>query len=331
MADIQATIQKRGEEPRYYNCVQKIHKIASNLCVAFSGDIRSGLKIIEVLKDHLSQNIKENEYFDIDGQSAILTGLLRDYYNQINPKKTKPVVEFMFLWNAQEGENTLYRPFCMKFKSPDFHINSTAVPGLAQTGSGMQNGTFQAITSFLSGRMSDTAEYQRLFAGIEGAPTLITVENFKNIIMQEAAQVSTPGISKSFISFESVIPYNEMYDEEHHKEIKELQITLGLGAREVKTANHHAFLSSFSIKDVQHRLAEMATHQPHLFQSVINILQKSRNSVNLQPLTELPPVTYDWHISADEEVYTPLIHSWPGLKAFLGERGIRVEGIQAIA
>ncbi|WP_199770310.1 hypothetical protein [Dickeya zeae] len=175
VADIQVTIQRRGECDLYYNCVQKIHQISSNLCVAFSGDIRAGLSIIAEITYNLSLNMKENEYFDIDGQSSTLITLLQQLYQELYPGLYKPYVEFMFLWNAQEGDEIFFRPFCMKFKSPMFNMNSIPVPGLAQTGSGINNNAFNAITSFLTGKMSDSDEYQRIFSGITAAPNLVTV------------------------------------------------------------------------------------------------------------------------------------------------------------
>ncbi|MGC6095436.1 hypothetical protein [Citrobacter portucalensis] len=331
VADIQATIQFTNGELRYYNCVQKIHKVACNLCVAFSGDIRSGLKLIDVLRDNLKQNLNDDEYFDIDGQSKTLIELLKYFYNIYNPVN-KPQLELMFLWNSQEGDDLLYRPFCMKFKSPDFTMNSTALPGLSQSGSGMENKTFQAITAFLRGREISTPEYKDLFSDVEYAPNIITVQNFKNIILNEASKVAHPGISKSMISFESVIPYKDIYDEQQSKNVHEAFITLGLGSTEMKTANHRLFLSAFSASEVDKRLEHLRINHPFLYYSTKEILKNAREAINIQPLTKLPPIVTDQFKSNEEEIHAnKLISSWQEMKQFLGEKGIHVSAMQAIA
>lgn len=99
VADIQATIIKSNGQTHYYNCVQKIHKVTDNFCVAFSGDIRSGFKIVDFLRENIAYNFKEGEYFDIDGQSQDLINILKYAYNDANPRN-KHNVELMFLWNS---------------------------------------------------------------------------------------------------------------------------------------------------------------------------------------------------------------------------------------
>ncbi|MCM7067093.1 hypothetical protein M8O16_05145 [Enterobacter hormaechei] len=331
VADIQATITLTGGEVRYFNCIQKIHQIGSNLCVAFSGDIRSGFKIIELLRENIHQNFQDGEYFDIDGQSKILIGFLNCCYDYINPNH-KPYLELMFLWNSQEGDGLLYRPFCMKFKSPNFTMNSTALPGVAQSGSGMTNSTFQAISSFLEGKEISTPEYKKLFSNIEGAPDIITLKNFKNIILNEASKVNQPGISRTLISFESEIPFDEIYSEQQNKNLKEAFITLGLGPTEMKTENYRLFLSVLSVPDVQKKLDYIKRYNPFLYNSIRDILQQGRKSINIQPITELPPIVVDRHVSDEEEIHSyKLITTWPELKAFLGEKRISVSAMQATA
>lgn len=329
IADIQATITLADGRVRYFNCIQKIHKIASNLCVAFSGDIRSGFKIIDLLRENTSQNFNEGEYFDIDGQSAILIDFLRRCYKNINPNHNPPL-ELMFLWNSQEGDGLLYRPFCMKFKSPNFTMNSTALPGLAQSGSGMTNSTFQAITSFLGGKEIPTLEYKKLFSNVEGAPHIITLKNFKNIILNEASKVNQPGISRTLISFESEIPYKDIFNDQQSRNLREAFITLGLGSTEMKTENHRLFMSVLSIPDVQKKLDYIKQNNPFLYNSTKEILKQAQQSINIQPITELPPVIVDRHMSDEEDIHSyKLITTWPELKTFLGGKGISVSAMQA--
>ncbi|MCL6744184.1 MAG: hypothetical protein E6470_22120 [Enterobacteriaceae bacterium] len=331
VADIQVTIISASGRVRYFNCVQKIHQIGNNLCVAFSGDIRSGFKIIELLRENIAQNFHKDEYFDIDGQSKILIDFLKHCYNHINPVH-KPYLELMFLWNSQEGDGLLYRPFCMKFKSPNFTMNSTALPGLAQSGGGIKNSTFQAITSFLEGKEISTPEYERLFSNVQGAPQIITLKNFKNIILNEASKVDQPGISRTLISFESEIPYKDIFGEQQSRNLSEAFITLGLGSTKMKTEHYSLFLSVLSIPDIQKRLDYIKRYNPFLYNSTKEIIQQAQQSINIQPLTELPPIIVDRYVSNEEEIHSyKLIATWPELKAFLGEKGIRVSAMQATA
>ncbi|MEZ8392524.1 hypothetical protein AB4252_06220 [Vibrio cyclitrophicus] len=87
VADIQVTLEYKNKPRKYYNSVQKIHKVYDNLCVAFSGDIRSGLIIIEDLQKNLHNSIKENEYFDLDGQSKELIEYLKTVYKKLMEQK----------------------------------------------------------------------------------------------------------------------------------------------------------------------------------------------------------------------------------------------------
>lgn len=78
VADIQLTIEYADKSKnRYFNCLQKIHKVRDNLCVAFSGDVRTGLEMIADLTAWLEECIQPGRYFDIDGESAKLIQLLQ--------------------------------------------------------------------------------------------------------------------------------------------------------------------------------------------------------------------------------------------------------------
>ena len=158
--------------------MQKIHKVFDNLCVAFSGDIRSGLLIIEKLSIQIPQRMKENEYFDIDGQLAILVDYLNWLYKKFNPN-SKPFLELTFLWTAQEGD--------------------------------------------------DGEIYSALFGSIEATLKIWTVQKFKNLLFHEASKVNHSGVSRTLISFESVINYQDIYPAWIHSFIKEAFIDLELG------------------------------------------------------------------------------------------------------
>jgi len=331
VADIQATIISEDGNYRFYNCVQKIHKVAKNLCVAFSGDIRTGLKTIENIRIALSYDLSSDEYFDIDGQSKYVIDFFKNSYRAINPN-SDPSVEFILIWNSQEGDDYVFRPFCMKFKSPGFRLNSTSLPGLAQSGSGISKTRFNAISAFLQGKKINTAEYEEIFSKIEEAPNIVTVKNFKNILLKEASKGDYPGISKSFISFESEVPYDRIYSEEMNKNIKEACITLGMGSSEIKTQNHQVFLSEISNKDIKNKIERIKKTNIFLYNSLMEIILSALKSVDISPLTELPKIVTDYYLSDEEDIHSyKLITSWDELKAFLKTKNINVNAIQALA
>jgi len=332
VADIQATITfNNNRRTEYFNCVQKIHKICSNLCVAFSGDIRTGLIIVERLRFAIQSSYHEGEYFDIDGHSSSYINFLKKNYEELN-EKGKPHVEFMFLWNAQEGEEVIFRPFCMKFKSPDFNMNSTALPGVSQSGSGLRNSTYQAISRFLAGKEDASEEYEKIFSNFAASPNIFTVQIFKQILLHEASKIHYAGVSKTLISFESVIPYKDIYNEQTSKNIKEAYITLGIAPIEVSTANYKLLLSSISPNELKSRLDYLEKNAPFLFYSLKGILKDALHSASIEPLTEIPPIKIDKIISNEEELHVKkLITSWPEFVEFMNSKKINIASAHASA
>jgi hypothetical protein len=101
---------------------------------------------------------------------------------------------------------------------------------------------------FLEGKEISTPEYERLFSNVQGAPQIITLKNFKNIILNEASKVDQPGISRTLISFESEIPYKDIFGEQQSRNLSEAFITLGLGSTKMKTEHYSLFLSVFQFQ-----------------------------------------------------------------------------------
>src|SRR5262245_16980631 len=85
VADVQATFEylDKSRPPKYYNCVRKLHRVYDNLYIGFSGDIRSGLLIIERLTAQMRETFNTGELFDIEGQLSILQDHLRGLYKEI--------------------------------------------------------------------------------------------------------------------------------------------------------------------------------------------------------------------------------------------------------
>ncbi len=332
VADIQATVEFSNSKPdKHFNCVQKIHKVFDNLCIAFSGDIRSGLLIIEELSIQIPQQMNENEYFDIDGQSAILVDYLKGLYNEINPK-TKPFLELMFLWTAQEGDELTYRPFCMKFRSPEFRLNSTPQLGVAQSGSGVNNKVYNSIVTFLSGKEGEGEDYDALFGNIENAPNIFTVQKFKNLLFHEASKVSHAGVSKTLISFESVIAYNDIYPEWIQSSLKQAFSDIGFEYSNKKTANHDVNLVEVDIESILNTAENLKAEQPQRYKEVREVLSAAKALENFDSICQMPSITSDKYIDENENIDSKhLITKWPDMVSFLKGEGINIKACNALA
>lgn len=332
VADIQATVEfNNGRPVEYYNCVQKIHKIFDNLCVAFSGDIRSGLLIIEDLSIQVHQSIKENEYFDIDGQSSLLIEYLQNLYKKINPKEN-PYLELMFLWVAQEGEEYQYRPFCMKFKSPEFRLNSTPQVGVSQSGSGTRNETYNSIFSFLSGRSNDSEDYKKVFRNIEEVPKIWTVQKFKNLLFHEASAVNFPGVSKSLISFESVIAYKDIYPAWIQPFMTDAFVELGIEYSNKNTANHNVNLVEIDLFKIDQKIADLQENHPEKFEAIRSVLSVAEELKDMESICKLPKITSDQYVDDEEIIHCQkLIAKWADMVSFMKEKNIKANDCHAFA
>lgn len=332
VADIQATIEFNGSKPnKHFNCVQKIHKVFDNLCVAFSGDIRSGLLIIEDLSIQIPNIMNENEYFDIDGQSSILVKYLKDLYNEINPE-VKPFLELMFLWVAQEGEGLSYRPFCMKFRSPEFRLNSTPLIGVSQSGSGIDNKVYNTIVSFLSGKRSEEKEYEAIFGNIEEPANIITVQKFKNILFNEASKVSHAGVSKTLISFESVIAYKDIYPEWIQSYLTQAYSDLGVNYFTKGTANDDVNIVEFDFEKILSKTNNLQIEQPKRYEDIRKLLSIAESLKNIDSICKLPTIVTDIYIDKDEIIDSiELIKTWGEMISFLKQKNINVQACNALA
>lgn len=330
IADIQATITIPGKPNQYFNCVKKIHQVAKNLCVAFCGDIRTGLEIIQELERVISISMPEENYFDIDGYSKDIINLLQNHYLKLNPKN-KPIVEFMFLWNAQEGNESEFRPFCMRFKSPKFNMNSTQRIGLAKFGSGNNNESYRAIAAFLSGEIQQTDAFQKVFPGQTEAAPMWTVQKFKTMLFHEATNISFPGVSKSFISYESVIGPADLFPQNTLQELTKTFKRLGVTYESVKTANHDFTKVTLDPTAVKKNFAKLCQDDIKLVLSIKSQLRESLESINPEAIHKLPEVKFDF-INGEEHIdCKDLISTWREMHLFLKQKKININACQAIA
>lgn len=301
-ADIQATIIWNDErENEYYNCVQKIHKVWDNLCVAFSGDIKSGLLMIDQLKADISKSIKEGDNFDLVGQAHILEDALRIYYKQINKDKM-PDLELIFIWYGQEDNDDFYRPFASAFKAPYFNRNSISFPGLYQSGSGKGNQAYQDIISKISTELKAASETSYSEGSKRG-----TVTEIINILFNNIHQIDYLGVSQSFVSYQSLFNNDNLMlpDSEKYKEILNMVYPKGTIS--------HTRKKLIDVNPNIHRKAmeriEMMKHSdPNQFKHIKKLLQEFVDSgEKIQFYCEKPSLQLKQYISSNERIDTDYI------------------------
>jgi len=289
------------------------------------------LLIIDELRHHLSYCIKDGEYFDIDGQSNIIINFLKDTYAAINPGKEKPALHLTFLWNAQEGEEDVFRPFCMKFRSPNFTMSSTPRVGLSQSGSGSSDARYKAIASFLSGEYSDSVEFKSMFSNTLESANLWTVKIFKNMLFNEAANIDFPGVSKSFISFESVIGYDKIFPEALQEKLTEAFKAVGVSYSTVKSSNHCYNQVTLDPDTIQKAVKRLWKEDLKAAIKVRKTLIEGLETMDLSSTHTLPTVEVDY-IYAEEAVHTPyLITTWEEMREFLSSNDIDMKACTATA
>lgn len=332
VADTQMTLELLDGSKRtlYFNCLKKIHAIHTNVCVAFSGDVRSGLLMIERLKNVVPQSMG-NGYFDLDGQAKLFTGFLRQIFREFNPKHLPPV-ELVFCWNAQEGSDWWFRPFCMRFRSPDFNVNSTPLSAATSFGSGAPRSGYKEIQLFLSGKQSDTKAFEEMFATKNAAPRYWTVSKFKTLAIRHGAAVSSDGVSRSMTSCAGVIDLASTLKRSDHERLTQLLPLLGIAKGEETTSADRMIVYSFSLGDIETSLSDLARTNPQGFTELIGELSDIRDRQDFKPLNQVPELHEEEHFSSDERRHTPsLLRDWASVEAFLRGQRIRVQAAAATA
>jgi len=331
VADIQATISypKHEKKPdKYFNCVQKIHKITKNLCVAFSGDIRSGLILINELRIYVASYLKENEYFDIDGQSKVVRSFLKMTYREINPGGESPKLHLLFLWNSQEGDGLAFKPFCMRFRSPEFNMTSVPIPGLIQIGSGSADPRYKAIAGFLSGEDTETPEFNAIFNS-DNIPGIWTVSKFKNMLFHEAVNIGLHGVSKTLISFESVIPYADLFSENTHYKLNTVFKKLGVVSSIKKTANHSYHEYIIDPEKTKNIIENLIVNDINSFVNLTETLREGVESIDMSALHQLPTVKVDLIWGKEEIHVSRLLTTWDEMVVFFKKHNINMRACTA--
>lgn len=331
VSDVQVTVTPySGGQLRYYNCLKKTHVVCNNLCVAFCGDVRTGLLLIECLKDSVPKSLQEGQYFDIDGQSALLVNFLKDVYSQINPK-AQPYVELVFCWNAQEGEDLYFRPFCMRFRSPRFSVNSTPLIGLTSLGSGASQPGYRDIRVFLSGDSSDSEAFLQMFGGTQMGQRHWTVSKFRNLVARQAQTFDRPGISRSTTACTGTIDYGGMLSLDDNLRLQDLMPEIGLVIREERTSNDTIRNYEISVQEMAQAIESLRENNPERAAEVYVQLESIRKSMSYENLFRLPKLEEFEELYPHEGLISPLLSDWDSVRALLEQDGVDLASCSATA
>lgn len=331
VSDVQVTVDpQNGGKLRYYNCLKKTHVVCKNLCIAFCGDVRTGLLLIEILKKAVPESLQDGEYFDIDGQSGPLITFLRNCYKDINPN-SEPRVDLVFCWNAQEGADVNFRPFCMRFRSPGFLMSSTPLMGLISLGSGASKPGYQDISEFLSGNSSDSDMYLQMFGDSPLGQRYWTVSKFRNLAARQAQTFDRPGISRSTTACTGTIDFAGMLSDDHSLRLRNLMTEIGLVIREERTSNDIIRNYEISLEAMALSSEKLRNSNPRRAAEVYFEMEEIRQALNYEKLFQLPHIEEFQELSSEEKLILPLLSDWDSVRALLEQDGIDLASCSATA
>lgn len=331
VSDIQVTIEFNGRPNKYFNCLQKVHKIHDNLCVAFSGDIKTALIIVEGLQVNIKERFKENEMFDIEGQSHIIKNYLQEMYKKINGE-SQPFVDFMFLWNSQREDDLHFTPSLVTFRSPNFNMTSTPVLNARETGYGRTDEQYNAIATLLSGKSKDTTEFNKLKGELVEIPRIWTVEKFKNFVFAEASKVNFPGVSKTLVCCESVIQYQSIFPSWVHDMLKVVFQQLGVKYQGINTANDLITQVELDKSVMDDIFKKMKQYEPDKLDFIRELLGTAMKHYDGSALTEVPKIEFSCSVDDNEKIDSETLFSkWEEVEGFLKQKGIKISACSAIA
>lgn len=324
VADIQMTLryERRRKPDRHFNCLKKIHVICNNLCIAFSGDVRTGLLLIELLKQEVPGALKEGEYFDLEGQTDELLRYLKAAYAAINPHHD-PYAELILAWNAQPGGELFFRPFCARIKFPEFHLSTTAEFESTASGSGAVESGYSEIRLFLNGLATTTPQYKSMFGDLGSERRLWTVSKLKNLAVKHASEFELPGVSKSMVSCLGTIDYAGIYDARHHARLETLFSKIGIARHKEATSRDLIVNHVLSVQRMQQAVLDMQEENPIELRAILNELREIHETRDYSSVARLPAMHEEFHGCAGEPVDSAeLLGEWDSVRAFLDDRKI---------
>ena len=188
------------------------------------------------------------------------------------------------------------------------------------------------ILSFLSGRASDNENYRKLFGSIEEAPKIWTVQKFKNLLFHEASAVNFPGVSKSLISFESVIAYKDIYPAWINPVMADAFCELGVEYGNKNTANHNFNFAEIDFFKIDKKITYLQENHPERLEAIRVVLSVAEELKDMESICKLPKIASDQYVDDEEIIHSQkLITKWSDMVIFMNEKNIEAHACNAIA
>lgn len=168
LGDVQATIMFKDGTKRYFNCLQKVHKVYDNLVIAFSGDVRLGLLFIQQLQNDLESCLRQRDhYFDLDGETANFEAFCKKFYN--THKKADVSLDLLLYWTARDDGDDEWKFYACKFSAPEFKRKGAGTfQDALQSGSGTTTEHADTVKNLVSGQVDLIPDDLKIFFNISG-------------------------------------------------------------------------------------------------------------------------------------------------------------------
>ena len=322
IADVQATIIHNSQSIKYINCVQKLHKIYDNVVIGFSGNIEIGLKLIQILKEFLEDQLREPyRIFDLDGEVDHFQHNLKVWFSKlVKAKIPNQQIELLICWFAQDEGEYFFKPYCWSFSSPDFKRKGTCNLDAFAFGSGANTQQLGTVLKFLRGYSSELfpehiSQYDLLNKAFGGENPLWTVKKFKNFLIEESQKFELPGISRSLHFCEGTLPFDSTFPKDFYPKMKVLFQKLGVEYSNLERKDGEMQLVVADFDRIIEHIKQLPLKEQH---EIGTELKGFKDSFNPLPLTEVPSLEINFHINKDENINPNNIFStWKELKDFL--------------
>lgn len=332
VADVQVTVPSwDGKKVRYFDCLKKVHRLWRNAYVAFSGDVRVALLMIEDLRQMIERDFSPEELFTFEDQLAVYQNNLQCLY-KIHAGRESPNVELLFAYLGQPDDQAEYVPALCRFRSPNFTFNASSRLQLDQCGSGKTNPALSVIAEFLAGRRSANTElYEQLFPNIPHPPLISTVKKARTLLTSEAALSASPGVSGTYCSVMAELGWDRLLPPNDQKRLRKVMLALGVQRYDAHTRADHLEGFVLDVDHVQTQIALLAEENPRLLMELIAEYQALSSNADASSLTELPEFVEEYHPCSGAPAIEDLCTTWPQVREYLKSRGIPLASCRAIA
>ncbi|MBB3181904.1 hypothetical protein [Variovorax sp. Sphag1AA] len=319
--------------PRYFNCVRKLHKLWKNAYVAFSGDVRTGLLLIEDLKrDCVAWYAQEDHYFSLEGENlpTFQKWLGQTYRRHAGTED--PELQLMFLWNYQEGEDVHWKTGVRRFLSPDFRFSGTGPLQVDQCGSGLRAPEFQMLSAFLQGRgQADDPLYRLMFGNVSPA-NLYTAKKIRNLLVREASRASFLGVSRAFTSvlLESPPPDGWVENRDFPMFVQMLK-KLGVQPAEHQTRADVLLTFAMDIAAINERVQSLREVYPQQFYELSSIFTEFALKSMNRDWSAPHSVEEQFHPGEEALHSAKLCETWEQIRRFMIGKGLNPHAMSAIA